>query len=277
MTNTPKRAASARAPRKLARTITCYHRALALATTLLTSPYLCAQALAEAPSKTRKELAPMIDAMANRNPEPETIGRRRLLAKPVFAENYNWDEDKRAGRAFVAVRRDDGEDLWEELLNHFDDKRYAGIVEVNGASLEKYNVGGLCMLLAYDRLSSAFEKFLPVNDIGHPIWPNYGVGGDLVQWRKERADKSLYELQIEVCEVAMKSLEAEGRKEGLPHDAVRESCAKIQERIEQLRREKRPFFRMLVIDSWHRYSEEEADRIRKGLKEKRLLKSRSAR
>ncbi|HEX7378020.1 MAG TPA: hypothetical protein VF278_12945 [Pirellulales bacterium] len=254
----------------------CHEFALFALTSLLWALHtFCARALAQAPLETRRELASMIDAMANRNPEPEVIGKG-ARAKPLFADDYDWDEDKRARRAFGAIR-DDHEELWEELLNHFDDKRYAWTAEVNGASVEKKTVGGLCRLLASHRLRSPFEEFLPVNEIGRPVRPDLGFGGDLVRWREDRADMSLYELQIQVCESAIKSLKIEGRKQGVPDREIRESCAKIQERINQIRREKRPFFRRLMLDSYYHYKPGDADRIRKELKTKHATEGKSRR
>lgn len=277
MTSTQKLVGAAPVPRRL-RTVMAYGRGtlrlFAFASLLLTSASVFTSALAQPPTKARKELASMIDDMANRNPAPDVV-RTRARARPVFADDYDWDEDKRARRAFWSVRDDDREELWEELLKHFDDKRYAWTAEINGASVTRETVAGLCMLLAYDRLRSPFERWLPVNEIGRPVRPDLGFGRDFTQWRKERADKSLYELQIEVCESAIKSLKTEGRRLGASDRQIRESCEKIQERIVQLRHEKRPFFRRLILDSYYHYKQEDAERIRKELKTKQAAERKS--
>jgi hypothetical protein len=96
------------------------------------------------------------------------------------------------------------------------------------------------------------------------VQPDVGIRG-LSEWRKKRAEKSLYELQIEVCEEAIKELAEVKRVPQEQRDAARK---KIEAEIATLKRTKRPS----NVQGGYRfersgpYNAELAKRVREGIK-----------
>src|SRR5262249_2552141 len=100
------------------------------------------------------------------------------------------------------------------------------------------NVGSICDWLAHARLIGAYWRHLPNNPLnpGHRLFLNVGIG-DLSTWRKQRADKALYELQIEVCE---KAIEALGKAKRVPQVEKDRARKKIEAEIAKLKKTKKP-------------------------------------
>src|SRR5262249_6465328 len=129
-------------------------------------------------------------------------------------------------------------------------------------------VGDICRRLAYERLVGAFWELLPEVEgkdgyINLPV--DVGVG-DLATWRKEPAPRSLYELQIEVCEKAIEALAKSGRVSQAQKDQSRK---KIEAEIEKLKKTKQPA-RVLggnpTYEERGKYNAEVAKRVRDGIK-----------
>ncbi len=185
----------------------------------------------------------MIDGLANRNRAPKGVSLRGSVRKsPLFLENYDWNEQH---RVLLAVRRlyeQTSEGLWEELLRNVDDKRYSLTLKDNSELyiLCHTTVGSYCHGLAWDHLVRLSERHLPeqANDErGRKIAVPAGIEPDLVEWRKKRPNKTLYELQIEVCENRLKGL---SKATGIPKDDINLARKRIEKEIEDLKRTKQP-------------------------------------
>src|SRR5260370_41401813 len=87
---------------------------------------------------------------------------------------------------------------------------------------------------------------------------------DLSTWRKQRATKALYELQIEVCEKAIKAL---AKVERVPRTQKDRARKKIEAEIAKLKQTKRPSH----VRGGHSfrggvYNAKLAKRVRKGVR-----------
>lgn len=156
-----------------------------------------------------KEATKMVAAIANHNKSPRIIKRRKVTpaAVPLFSKDYDWKEDERVQKALNKLSSDKSIELWEALVQRANDKQYCMTTySWNNDDAENYTVGDVCSLLAYDRLCNVFVKHLPsVAPYGCPV-RLWSIRDDLLTWRKERKRKSLYELQIEACEMAIRKL-----------------------------------------------------------------------
>ena len=74
------------------------------------------------------ELNELIDSLANRNERPTIVAVRTSIAplsdNPLFADDYDWDEDHRVLRVIAEFKKHNSEELWHCLLEHLDDERY---------------------------------------------------------------------------------------------------------------------------------------------------------
>ncbi|HJT32977.1 MAG TPA: hypothetical protein VJ783_13130 [Pirellulales bacterium] len=215
--------------------------------------------------KTRGNLALRVEALANKNRRPELVDLVDRV-DPLFPDDYDWAEAKRARRAFVEVARDESVEIFEEVLKHLDDERYAFTAAHDGDFAENYTVGWICKDIAYHRLVSAFEDDLSVTDIGLPPRLDPGIEDDLAGWRRKHESKSLFELQIEVCRLALSQID---RCDELSAEAKRESRRGINARIRQLEKTRRPLFRRFPLDGFNWFDADKAARIRQRLKDEK--------
>lgn len=239
---------------------------VALLAVVLGPRFLASRGLADA-----KRAAEMVDAIVNRNEAPKEVewpGHFPSRAA-LFPEDYDWKEDARAGKAIYELERDQTEGVWEELVKRTGDRRYSETVtEVNTGDALIEHVGGICHRLAYSRLIGVFWQHLPNNPNpskgGQKLSLNVWVG-DLSKWRKERAGKSLYELQIEVCEEAIKAL---AEVKDVPQAQKDQTRKKIETEIANLKKTKKP----VCVEGGHnfyvgrKYNAELAKRVREGVK-----------
>jgi hypothetical protein len=232
-----------------------------------------------------KGVAKMVDAIANHNKPPKIVRRPRDAwpeTVALYPEGYDWKEEERVHRALDELYADTTAELWEELLRRLDDERYC-LVDVSPSSEDAYieSVGSACGDLAYARLVDVIREHLPRDPNHEPYRLSLPVGFrqvNLAAWRKERAKKSLYELQIEVCEAALRDLakvqgvskaeQAAARRkaevQGVLEAEKTAARQKLEAEIAKLRRTKRPHLRKLDYPGLT-YDAEVAKRVREAV------------
>lgn len=151
----------------------------------------------------------IIESLVNRNPIPAIVdvGRGR---RPLFPKDYDWEESYRVSRIRSELFRNEDPRLWECFLKHMDDNRYA-LTAGNSDPVDprNYSVGDLCWNAAQARLEFA-EVHEKTGNGERTDRLRLDLGNsNLRKWRKDRSEKSLYELQIEVCEIALEKIKAE--------------------------------------------------------------------
>jgi len=142
-----------------------------------------------------------IDGLASKNTPPK-LTKKQTIDVPVFPADYDWSDQERVQEAFFEVTHCRDAGFWDELLEHAKDDRYAFTARLHGPSASHFTVGQLCVMLAQaqlawpTRLRSDPESRGPADVI-------LEIGLDnLLAWRSERRDKSLLDLQVEVCETS---------------------------------------------------------------------------
>lgn len=178
----------------------------------------------------------LIEGLANKNSEP----RITKSGKPLFLPSYDWQEANRVRTLYIELLKNDSEALWEEMVKHLGDDRYSLTIGKGDVGAHNYSVGLLCLKMAHDRLEDAFSDTLPDNEEGRPVYPELGIWDDLGAWRRQRGKKSLFELQVDACELAVEKLMAEP---DLSQTEKREVRQRIHARIAELNRTKKPVFR----------------------------------
>jgi hypothetical protein len=202
----------------------------------------------------------MINALVNRNPQP-TLVKFGYAEEPLFAPDYDWEEQRRVRTAFTAITREESPELWEQMLKHLNDQRYAITMRNNGPNASNYSVGDLCKLVTSARLlfASAWHSDPDSHD-RNDVWLNLGVN-HLARWRAERAEKNLCELQIEICERALVEVDRMKDKD-LPARAKPPIREKLRAWVNELRRTKRPLFFRPLMDGFEYFNAAQAKRLR---------------
>ena len=214
--------------------------------------------------------AEVIDAIVSRNKAPKIVdwkaGELRWAA--LFPEGYDWKEEERVRRAVEQLKEDATEEVWEELVKRIGDRRYCQtVITAIVGNARVLDVGTVCERLAWARLVNVYWKHLPEEGLGAKQ-PNLDVVGDLARWRKQRAGKPLYELQIEVCEAAIKALNAKPG-ERVPDADKRRFQKKVEAEIAKLKKAKKPVHALCsfwFVEEWGVYNEKIAAQVRKGVK-----------
>ena len=209
------------------------------------------------------QAAKMVEAIANRNKQPKIVSRRREAPQsfPLYPDDYSWTEEGRVRGALAKLKEDTSVELWEALVQKANDKRYC-IASYSGSSadVELWSVGDICRELAYSRLCNVFMKHLPsYPPDGSPIQMRDDIK-DFPTWREARNDKALYQLQIEVCEIALRKL-PKVRTDKIPDKEKAEVKKKIQAEIAELRKSEKPIMEGGSIPRL--YPCREAERVRK--------------
>ena len=146
----------------------------------------------------------VIDALANKNPQPEYVNNR-----PVFDSNFDWNEHGRVWDLLTTLARN-AEVLFPQLVEHMDDTRYCTTVKFNvGGGSQNWTVGRACRILLTRTLSAAYYQHLTPQSVA--IYAQMRspdiASSELVEWCEKRSGKQLFQLQIEVCELAIAKLE----------------------------------------------------------------------
>jgi hypothetical protein len=234
--------------------------AIAFFTALVFSPRAHAQpAPARPPAERERELDRLIDAVASRNRPPKLV-----QDVPDFPEGYDFKDQERVRAAIWALSQDDSNDLWERLAAHFGDQRYSVSFQSKGEGRSgcQLDVGVICQAVARGKFKCAYLRHLEPEKT-YPYGPNawLGFGGhtkdfipeskhfhlhrppqignvhDLAAWCLTRKGKPLYELQIEICEWAVKRVEG---YDDVAEKPKKEFVAALQKEIESLNKSKRP-------------------------------------
>jgi hypothetical protein len=211
---------------------------------------------------TAKQAAHLVEAIANRNKGPKTISRHQLFPRkfPLYPKDYDWKEEERVRKALEELGRDTSIEVWEAEVRKADDRRYSiASYSGNSSDVEMWDVGQICYGQAYSRLCDVFMKHLPsLPPHGSPI-QMWDVIKDFPTWRKARKDKALYQLQIEICEIALREV-PKLRADELSDKEKAEARKGIQAEIDALRESKKPILEPLGTQI--PYPREEAERVR---------------
>jgi hypothetical protein len=218
---------------------------------------------AEPPEKESPNAREMVEALANRNPVPDIVGKPS--SKPIFDKKYDWSEYDRVWDGIQQINSD-LHTAWPELVGHLDDGRYCITLENGDGIAYNWTVGDVCREIVAANLAEAYRQDLPpLTEFVEAKLRSPEVARDkkkLKAWCEERSKKELYELQIEMCEWAKSEL----RK---PEDLrvsrlrVRAWIAAIDAEIESLQKsgEAEPF-RAFDREGHTPYTRERAEKLR---------------
>ena len=152
----------------------------------------------------------VFNALANHNRAPKIISYGLEGDAPLYDKEYDWQEDDRI-IPVVRFVKNHAEMMWPELLKRFDDERYC-ISVATEAHESGWNctVGRVCQDIVRTYLTAAYERHMHIllameREYMAMIYPSIiRKPKDLLAWCEERKEKELYELQMEMCEWAIK-------------------------------------------------------------------------
>lgn len=217
-------------------------------------------------SQKRRRTTELIEALANRNPSPRLM-KSFGGARPLFPAEYDWDEQSRIRKAFAALASKGSAEGWEELLRHSDDDRYCLTMMQNGAFNYPTNrsVGDICEIVARWQLTGVAKDQLAKLRPGFAGQIN--LGKPLSEWRSARTDKELYQLQIEVCEMALQK--ARGASNVVSEERRGEVCVALEAEIKILKDTEQPIFKRFPMGYYEFYNSESAEEIRNKLEKEK--------
>jgi hypothetical protein len=215
-----------------------------------------AAAQTEKPNPKWREL---VESLATRNPKPEIVVVRKGNVDPrnfvpLFSPDYDWVEYRRVVDVFLQLAKSDSPELWEELVKHIHDDRYALTMQ-DDWDVANWSVGKICARLAWPRVNIVSEYHSDPTSRDRPdVFIDPGIR-DLPAWRKSRAEKSLYELQVEVCERTREKL---ADIKGLPNEARARIRKDIDAELTKLKKTKQPLFYRIPLDGFSYFTAEKA-------------------
>ena len=209
------------------------------------------------------ELDKLIDAVASRNKEPRLV-KLDGWRYAIFDDKFDWADQKRVQEAVWTISQNESNELLDHLMEHVADGRYSVTCEVEDPLAENWDVGSICRIMAREKLLCAYlqylepgktqpyggdsmnavpddaTEFLPgrvQGELHSPPQLHVAEGGDMVVWYKGRKGKPLYELQIEMCEWAIKTVED---ARGVAERPKKAFVAAVDKQIGELKKTKKP-------------------------------------
>ncbi len=226
--------------------------------------------LAQSPSVVQKsphvrEQDRLIDTLANHNSPPILVDEAGKPCPPLFASNYNWGEQDRVRKAIDSLAKQDGVELWPRLIERFDDKRYSLTCKINGVAANM-TIGAVCLTIARHDLAKPFSGLWPTDTpIDGSILTQRGrivppMHHDFWSWYNARKGKPLWELQIELGQWGIKTIEEMGIVNNRTNQ--RDIIQKTQTVIDELQRTKEPIVNKRWPYETNLFTEREAKEIR---------------
>lgn len=192
---------------------------------------------------TIKELRVWVDGLANRNAKPR-IARHLSESWPIFADDFDFDEQKRVQERLQSLPALEGDDLWWILWEYSSDERYSLTYYNYLESAQNATVGDLCREMAEGDLLFAYRQFAiraPGTETvaqDYASWtPRVEEGFLAKEWFEARKTRKLWELQIEMCEWAITKAPA---LEKLSAAKRHEFVKKVSTEIERLKKTHEP-------------------------------------
>ncbi len=218
------------------------------------------QTVAPQPKDQRQACARLIDALASRNPAPKIV-QLDISHLPIFVPDYDWNDETRVRQTLSKIYNDPSEAMWEELVNHIPDKRYALTYFWDDHYTINGTVGDWCETIVQWRLYGPVGQYdLSSEREGRSIHLVDDVYDHLIEWRKARAHKPLVDLQIEICELSIKRIPA---VEDLTPEEKRTMIKQVTAQMESLKRTRKPLmFEGGSLDSIGGYNARRAQEIR---------------
>ena len=221
----------------------------------------------------------MINGLATRNPVPKIVVIE-YSGFPEFPAGFDWGEADRVRKLCARLLTNDDPRLWEHFLAHMSDRQYALTVQRfggnnssdirAGAGAENMSVGDICREAAMARFKfSALHTSSKEDDPGVSVPSAYDLL-PVALWLKEPPEKSLYELQLEVGEAALRNIESQ--KSTKPEKTA-ERIQWLRKDIARLKEKKKPLFFQVSLDDRGKYTAEKAEEIRKRIKVEKDKKS----
>ena len=191
--------------------------------------------------KTKNDARATIEKLVNHNPVPRLVGSAGE-ARPIFDVTYDWAEYHRVWEA-VRELAPKAEALWPELVKHLDDDRYCLTAWTFSEYPLNLTVGEMCRKLISDCLSQGYFQHLRPNSLvihGRMYTPSIARDTKTLEaWCVARSDKPLYELQVEMCGWAIKTLKRSADWPEVPDSRRRAWIAAIEAEIVSLTKSKR--------------------------------------
>jgi hypothetical protein len=185
----------------------------------------------------------LVDSLASKNHVPKLIKGDFNNQYPVFAADYDWSEVDRIAKA-VDVLIENAEEAWAHLVAGIEDDRYSLTIETDTSvnSSENAEVGRLCAKIVNSYIREAVPP-LHIDD-GRSERPTRMPG-----LKTTLANKSLFELQIEMCKQTIPFVES---LESISAEQKRENVRQLNDRIASLQKSRKPIKREVRIfsESW---------------------------
>jgi hypothetical protein len=204
----------------------------------------------------------MVEALVNNNHPPKIEnGGHRL---PEFNKNFDWPEYSRVWKA-IPIVVNHAEGCWPELVSHLDDERYCMTIKSMSSHPHNFSVGDMCRDIIARNLSEAYYQNLkPELEIIYARFRRPEIADDkkkLKAWCEERSKKKLYELQIEMCQWAIKELNKHNISR-VTYQSESDWITAIESEIESLRKSKQAVpFRGFGVEEYMRYNSDKPEEI----------------
>ncbi|MCE9557220.1 MAG: hypothetical protein K8T91_28055 [Planctomycetes bacterium] len=206
-----------------------------------------------------------ISTLRNKNVEPTIVGDEPDQ-EALFGKSYDWKEQE---RVLAAIQKlvNNSDDAWQELLETVDDKHYC-ITFQRAQSVANYSVGDVCRAILLCDLTAAYIPHLPSDvEVYRKLAVSKIIPRDDRSFKEWCSKKKLYELQIDLCEDAVKEL---SEINNLSSKEKHTSIDQIKKQVTELRAARKPVLVKSIVEQDVRmpYAEEDARAIRAKLNKK---------
>ena len=201
----------------------------------------------------------VIASLKNANESPQIVNRSAYIPA-----NYNWKEQERVldvtRKLIIGMP-----EAWPACVRRFDDKEYCLTMRYEVNAINK-SIGDICQILLLESVTAAYMPHIPDGEGAflRLQWPDPIPEDRFSEWAQDQivAKKSLYALQIEMCEWAAGVIVSE-KISGVTQEAREKSGNLIRMQAVKLRERKRPVLMKSIAGELREiYTPELAKRVR---------------
>jgi hypothetical protein len=184
------------------------------------------------------KLEKTVEGLASLN-RPPSLSGLAPNTKASFDASYDWSDQDRVKRALDYVC-DHADGAWTCLFKHVDDRRYC-ITWQFKEDARNVTISDVCQDLICGALIAGYYDCLPdmsqhVKAGWSPRAPGDMSNDELLSWCRERKDKKLCELQLEMCHWAIAKIKQSNRSREFPAiEAIEKNIAFLQKYQKSLR------------------------------------------
>ncbi len=190
---------------------------------------------------------------------PPKIAQRAEFRLAEFPPGFDWSEQARVSKLFAELGSDSRENRMDDSFKLLTDDKYAITLIYDDYFARNYSVSELVRMYIIHRLTSLYSHYVPLDVTGKRV--NIEIAfGDLREWKEQRKEMSLVELQIDLAKFAIAKLDSD---DDIDADLRANARRKMLAAIDKAQKTKMALYQPWRLNGLKPATEDDANRFRR--------------